>query len=371
LNETVFVDNEPMDDLTSHATSDREDNILQLQQIIAEKDVVITRKDKKIEDLQNMVTKLKLILADKVLDGSLHPVSPSPTPSLSVPSYASVCKSPSPSAILPPSTIFPVLLQTNKQGRLNRNDVSEILQKIEKTIPASDLSFSLTKAVPSKDGSVVIHLPSSGDKSNAIQQINSYSEALGISASNIPKRFPRLIIKNLPKDVEKESVVTEIVNRIKELRDFPSIENETIRPIISLNYKNSNTSSVVIETSPNIRKILLNKGKVPIGLTLYRVEDHVRVVQCFKCYKFGHKQNDCRSSSQICGLCSGNHVTSSCSNYGPAGRTSTSKKCINCLHSTSHDVKISASNHGAIETKVCPSYKKQVYNLRTYIDYDS
>ena len=75
---------------------------------------------------------------------------------------------------MPPAAVFPVVLQpngeTSKQGRLNRNDVSEILQKIEKTIPSSDLQpFSLSRAVPSKDGGVFIHLPPPIDKSNAIQ----------------------------------------------------------------------------------------------------------------------------------------------------------------------------------------------------------
>ena len=44
--------------------------------------------------------------------------------SVTVPhSYASICKNPLPSTPPPPHTIFPVLLQTKKQGCLNRNDV--------------------------------------------------------------------------------------------------------------------------------------------------------------------------------------------------------------------------------------------------------
>lgn len=119
----------------------------------------IALKFKTIENLKNTVTKLKLTLVDKVLDGNLQPTS-TPPPLFYTPSYASVYKNLLPSTLPPPPTIFPVLLQTNKQGRLNRNDFSDIVP-----------------FVPSKDGSVVIHFPSSNDKSNADkQQINSYSE---------------------------------------------------------------------------------------------------------------------------------------------------------------------------------------------------
>ena len=47
------------------------------------------------------------------------------------------------------------------------------------------------------------------------------------------------------------------------------------------------------------------------------------------------------------------------------------KKCAHCLHSNLHEAKTCASNHGAIETKVCPTYMRQVYSLRSFITYDS
>ena len=78
------------------------------------------------QDLQNTVTKLKLSLADKVLDANLLPISMAfPLPLLHL------------FAKIPYHQLFihfNLFYQTSKPGRLNRTDASEILPKIKKTM---------------------------------------------------------------------------------------------------------------------------------------------------------------------------------------------------------------------------------------------
>jgi hypothetical protein len=56
----------------------------------------------------------------------------------------------------------------------------------------------------------------------------------------------------------------------------------------------------------------------------YRAErytPHLQITQCFKCYGYGHRAQQCRHE-QKCGKCGGTHETNSCTNN--------EIKCINC-----------------------------------------
>ena len=82
-----------------------------------------------------------------------------------------------------------------------------------------------------------------------------------------------------------------------------------------------------------------NEHSVKVGHFRYPIENaRKQVVQCHKCKKFGHTESVCRTTSNICQTCGGNHDISSC--------TSSVKKCANC-----------SGEHSAY-WKGCPAYKK-------------
>lgn len=64
------------------------------------------------------------------------------------------------------------------------------------------------------------------------------------------------------------------------------------------------------------------------------------VIQCKKCLRFGHFQDQCKGSVR-CEICGNNHDLKECKN--------TEIKCINC----------GGTNHMASDQKLCPRYKKE------------
>ena len=63
---------------------------------------------------------------------------------------------------------------------------------------------------------------------------------------------------------------------------------ETLKVVTILKNKFRNNCSIIIETTPNTRKIVMNEGKVKLGMCVYEIADHLSVTQCKKCNKFGH-----------------------------------------------------------------------------------
>ena len=55
--------------------------------------------------------------------------------------------------------------------------------------------------------------------------------------------------------------------------------------------------------TPQLRRELL-KDWFHVGWHKARVEDHLSILQCYRCLGLGHKQNECRAKEQICGRCS-------------------------------------------------------------------
>ena len=79
---------------------------------------------------------------------------------------------------------------------------------------------------------------------------------------------------------------------------------------------NSKTRSCVIEVTPDVRLSLMSAGRVNIKRVRCRLSDHITVLQCFKCYKFGHVAKKCENKGCYA-KCSGEHLTNTCVSKGP------------------------------------------------------
>ncbi|KMQ86751.1 reverse transcriptase [Lasius niger] len=69
--------------------------------------------------------------------------------------------------------------------------------------------------------------------------------------------------------------------------------------------------SCVIEVKPEVRKVLLERGRIFLRYAACALADHVRIVQCFKCLSFGHYAANCKGKPS-CGHCTGEHEMKDC-----------------------------------------------------------
>ncbi|KAF2888572.1 hypothetical protein ILUMI_17601 [Ignelater luminosus] len=89
-------------------------------------------------------------------------------------------------------------------------------------------------------------------------------------------------------------------------------DNNWYKKAFKIGARNQNTTNWVLKINPEIRKILITRGRVCFGQTACPVADFIRISRCYKCQRFGHISKFCKSRSQ-CGICSSvSHETNEC-----------------------------------------------------------
>nr|CAI5820052.1 unnamed protein product [Callosobruchus analis] len=176
---------------------------------------------------------------------------------------------------------------------------------------------------------------------------------------------PRVVIEDIPKGYTKDrgdKNKIELKNNFlcTMISDNKLSVDENELKIISVFVKKSSVN-VVLECPPSQFKFLLCRGFVYIGWVRCRLEEHLNVVRCFKCAKYGHISKDCRSENAVCHKCSENHETKHC--------VSNNKCCPNCKF---HNLRYKTNwplDHSASST-TCNFYLKKVHTTRLKTSYE-
>lgn len=80
--------------------------------------------------------------------------------------------------------------------------------------------------------------------------------------------------------------------------------------------------NMIVSCSLDLLKRFIADGLLIRGAK-YRCYEHIRTLQCFRCYDYGHMANKC-PNDVICRKCSGKHVSTECTDA--SGKLT----CINC-----------------------------------------
>ena len=82
--------------------------------------------------------------------------------------------------------------------------------------------------------------------------------------------------------------------------------------------------AIVLSCNVEMTIKINKKPYIHLGKKIYRLQHFIELIQCFKCSKFGHKTEECRSKNLCCPNCASEHELKECrTNYIP--------KCGNCL----------------------------------------
>ena len=145
-----------------------------------------------------------------------------------------------------------------------------------------------------------------------------------------------VIIRNIPSTI----TVSEIREHLRELFIDP-------KDIYRFNKKGSQdpSNNVKVTVGSKVEKEhLLNNGLGMYNHHFWIVEGQAlpKIIQCFKCQKFGHNFFECKVETSTCVRCSGSHRLGECT------EKKESAKCSNC-----------AGNHAA-SYKGCSHYKEEI-----------
>lgn len=283
----------------------------------------------------------------------VNPVDTSAVPSRS---YASAVKSTSDSINVVHGPSIPINKSTNilvvpKKDMISQyatsKETKEVFQKI---IKPSDFNLKVNKITSARNCGVRIEALSAD-----ISRIKDSKELdkAGLKVEQMSKVNPRLILRDVPVGMSRDDLRTELIALNLDKHKDTEVNVVYVFPP----KKNRSTCNCIIEVSPLIRTKLLRGSNVYINYSACRLEDYVRVLQCYRCLAFGHLSKNCTASS-TCGHCAGDHEMKDCT------RREESALCGNCKRWSNDDC-----SHSALDGKKCPILRKRLLEKTKNINY--
>jgi hypothetical protein len=175
--------------------------------------------------------------------------------------------------------------------------------------------------------------------------------------ANIQKpRNPRLVIYNIPEEVNLENIEQIITTQNPELR----LNEGEVEPKFTYRGKR-NAMNMVIEVSSQTRQKILST-KLKLGWHICNARDYIVVTRCYKCSRFNHKTKDCRDE-QTCPHCMGDHNIKECT------APTCDYKCVNCTNYNKYNGSAKVrQNHSSMD-KTCPSLQTTIQKYKQNTEY--
>jgi len=154
----------------------------------------------------------------------------------------------------------------------------------------------------------------------------------------------------------KKEIVEELT-----AQNLNGISGSDIKVVYTFPLKeNKRSVSCILEVPPAVRATLLKTGRIYLRYSACTFSDHVRVLQCYRCMKFGHIAINCKFDPS-CGHCSEAHEMKNCAVRAKP------PKCSNCLRTRNPATE--DCNHSATDASKCPVLAGKIKDKLTFINY--
>lgn len=114
--------------------------------------------------------------------------------------------------------------------------------------------------------------------------------------------------------------------------------------------------NAIAEISIEKFKIVMSIGSILVNTKNCKTYEHLELLHCNKCQKYGHVKKFCASKEFICGNCSENHQTIDCANRDKW-------KCVNCANLNDPKVK---TNHYT-NSPACQVRKDRISGIKKFL----
>lgn len=187
-----------------------------------------------------------------------------------------------------------------------------IKPRSDKVIKSSEQTrASIMKSIdPERDGINIQNMRKIGGNGILIET-NTEEELQKILTSNVllkkfgiekpTKKNPRMIIYDVPKEIEGNELGNKIKNQNRELGNEEFLEN--FSPKFRTGPRRQNVCNWVVEVSPSVRNSLNTKGRVYLGWYSCGVRDFIVAPKCYNCQGLGHIAKFCNREVPTCGHC--------------------------------------------------------------------
>jgi len=206
-----------------------------------------------------------------------------------------------------------------------------------------------------RDGRVIMETKSKEDIELLCTNINDKCSQL-LDANIQKPRNPRLVIYNIPEEVNLENIEQIITTQNPEL----GLNEGEVAPKFTYRGKR-NAMNMVIEVSSQTRQKILST-KLKVGWHICNTRDYIVVTRCYKCSRYNHKAKDCKGE-QTCPHCMGDHNIKACT------APTCDYKCVNCANYNKYNGSAKVrENHSSMD-KTCPSLQTTIQKYKQNTEY--
>lgn len=242
---------------------------------------------------------------------SSQPVPQRPT------SYASVAAGPALLlATIPAPRHAVVIRPTQADAKVDKDTVLKSLEPVLR-------KAKLSKVRQLGERGLLIESPSVLDISK-IKDSAPLKEA-GFTARDPIKPAPKMLIYDVPSGMTDADLASELYERNLEEAGLTPDVKAYIRPRFKVGPKGKGTEHRVVEMPGAAMKAIQTIGRVYLQYGSHRAREYMDTARCYKCQRFGHKQEKCQNAV-VCGHCSAKgHKIADCPKKAEA------PTCSNCL----------------------------------------
>lgn len=178
----------------------------------------------------------------------------------------------------------------------------KVKEALFKAVDPTALQPKVSNIISVKDSSDVIVVGHSLEPLLCCESL----EAAGLKAKCNAKLDPRVMIHSIPVEYEKEQISKFLVSQ-----NFPDLVEGDFTVMYVYPTGKKKFRSCVAQVKPAICDHLFRVEKVNIGWQWCRFVDYISILQCFKCFQFGHKASE-YSDAVTCKIYAGDHEYNEC-----------------------------------------------------------
>lgn len=237
-----------------------------------------------------------------------------------------------------------IKIMSNEPDRLN--EINTSLEKIH-------LVDVQIESIARKAGDFITVKCSSA--SDAVKMEDTLKKRFGenLKISGVKMANPQVKIVNV--GINEYSDNDNFIIMLKEQNHWLKNLFIEVAEVFSVPGNRTNYSNAILNCDLESLKMLLEKGSVICGFAEKSVYEHVQVLQCFNCQRFGHVAANC-TADPVCKYCSRNHSSNLCEDKAL-------KICSNCTRENTVNGAKYNTNHRSSDER-CPCRSARIAALK-------
>lgn len=193
----------------------------------------------------------------------------------------------------------------------------------------------------------------------AVENLKSNAESIlgqSYTISSSEKRAPRIKVIGLSERKTAETIESDLRTQNEEFFAADS------KVVVSDCFEVRSKYGFRVEVDPKTfnRLMMDERKRLRVGWDLCVVYEAFSTIRCYNCWRFHHTAKTCKIA-QVCGKCSGNHVSSVCQ--------SNVDKCVNCIE-TNTKLRLNIDESHPAWSVDCDVYKRKIVLEKKNINYD-